>query len=141
MLKTKHSDEQAGNSGIFNVLAGGTVITGCIVTESDFRLDGRIEGDIHCKGKIVIGPKGCILGNVISENAEVLGTVEGTIRIGEKLILKSTAQVKGDIFIQVLEIEPGASFNGGCTMSGKNPAEPADRQQPPRLNPNANGAK
>jgi cytoskeletal protein CcmA (bactofilin family) len=132
MLKAKQNDEQAGNSGIFNVLAGGTVITGSIVTESDFRLDGRIEGDIHCKGKIVIGPKGCIQGNVISENAEVLGTVEGSIRIREKLVLKSSAQVKGDIFIQILEVEPGANFNGCCTMSGKNPTEITDRQQPPK---------
>ncbi|MDR2764992.1 MAG: polymer-forming cytoskeletal protein [Tannerella sp.] len=134
MLKTKQNDEQTGNGGIFNVLAGGTVITGSIVTESDFRLDGRIEGDIHCKGKIVIGPKGCIQGNIISENAEVLGMVEGTIRIREKLILKSTARVKGDIFIQILEIEPGANFNGGCTMSGKNSAEITDKL-PPKINP------
>ncbi|MDR3194694.1 MAG: polymer-forming cytoskeletal protein [Tannerella sp.] len=123
MLKTKQNEEQTGNSGIFNVLANGTVITGSVVTESDFRLDGRIEGDIHCKGKIVVGPKGSIIGNIISDNAEVLGVVEGTIRIREKLVLKSTAQVKGDIFIQVLEVEPGASFNGSCTMSGKNPVE------------------
>jgi len=84
-----------------------------------FALGGRIEGDINCKGKIVIGPKGSILGNIISDNAEVLGDVEGSIRIKEKLVFKSTAIIKGDIFTQTLEIEPGAHFNGTCTMSGK----------------------
>jgi cytoskeletal protein CcmA (bactofilin family) len=128
MLKAKQSEEQSGSSGgIFNVLASGTVVTGSIVTESDFRLDGRIEGDIQCKGKIVIGPKGSIAGNIISDNAEVLGLVEGAVRIREKLVLKSSAHIKGEIYMQTVEIEPGACFNGTCTMSGKNQAEPADK--------------
>ncbi|MDR3268292.1 MAG: polymer-forming cytoskeletal protein [Tannerella sp.] len=137
MSKAKLSEEQSNNGGgIFNVLANGTLVTGTVVTESDFRLDGRIEGDIHCKGKIVVGPKGSVLGNIISENAEVLGLVEGTIRIKEKLVLKSTANIKGDIFIQLLEIEPGAHFNGTCNMSGKNPQEVVDKNQ--KVN-NSNG--
>jgi cytoskeletal protein CcmA (bactofilin family) len=131
MLKAKQSEEQSNTSsgGIYNVLANGTVVTGTVVSESDFRLDGRIEGDIQCKGKIVVGPKGSIVGNIISDNAEVLGLVEGTIRIKEKLVLKSTANIKGDIYIQILEIEPGAAFNGTCTMSGKNQpvGMPADK--------------
>lgn len=101
------------------------MVKGTIVTESDFRLDGRIEGDISCKGKIVVGPKGSIKGNILSENAEILGEVEGTVKIKEKLVFKSTSVVKGDIVIQVLEIEPGARFNGTCTMTGKNPLENA----------------
>ncbi|MDR1222942.1 MAG: polymer-forming cytoskeletal protein [Tannerella sp.] len=107
------------NGGLHNVLATGTVLTGTIVTESDFRLDGRVEGEINCKGKIVIGPKGSVKGNILTDNAEIFGTVEGTIRARERLILKSSAVIKGDIFIQTLEIEPGAKLNGSCTMAGK----------------------
>ena len=122
MVRTRQEEIQNNNSsgGIHNVLAGGTVVTGSIVTECDFRLDGRIEGDINCKGKVVVGPKGSISGNILADNAEVLGSIEGTIRVKEKLIFKSTANIKGDVFIQTLEIEPGALFNGTCTMSGKN---------------------
>ncbi|MDR1601496.1 MAG: polymer-forming cytoskeletal protein [Tannerella sp.] len=124
MVRTKQNEEApTSNGGILNVLAVGTAVKGSIVTASDFRLDGRIEGDITCKGKIVIGPKGSIKGNIRSDNAEILGEVEGTVRIKEKLIFKSTAVIKGDVFIQTLEIEPGARFNGTCTMSGKNPLE------------------
>ncbi|PNE27538.1 hypothetical protein BHU11_01040 [Tannerella sp. oral taxon 808] len=119
MVRTKNEEIPLSSGGMHNVLAAGTVVTGSVASESDFRLDGRIEGDINCKGKIVIGPKGSILGNIISDNAEVLGDVEGSIRIKEKLVFKSTAIIKGDIFTQTLEIEPGAHFNGTCTMSGK----------------------
>jgi cytoskeletal protein CcmA (bactofilin family) len=126
MIRTRQNEEMPTSSGgILNVLAVGTMVKGTIVTESDFRLDGRIEGDISCKGKIVVGPKGSIKGNILSENAEILGEVEGTVKIKEKLVFKSTSVVKGDIVIQVLEIEPGARFNGTCTMTGKNPLENA----------------
>jgi cytoskeletal protein CcmA (bactofilin family) len=105
--------------GLHNVLAVGTVLTGKVVAESDFRLDGRVEGEINCKGKIVIGPKGSIKGNILTDNAEVFGNVDGSIHARERLVLKSSAVIKGDIFIQTLEIEPGAKLNGSCTMAGK----------------------
>ena len=129
MARTRQEEIQTsnGSGGIHNVLSGGTVVSGTIVTDFDFRLDGRIEGDINCKGKIVVGHKGSISGNIISDNAEILGTVEGTMRIKEKLIFKSTANIKGDVYTQTLEIEPGALFNGSCTMSGKNPLETVDK--------------
>ena len=112
-------EENVGGGSPHNVLATGTTLTGKVETESDFRLDGRIEGEVNCKGKIVIGPKGFVKGNIISVNAEILGSVEGVIRVRERLVLKASAEIKGDIFIQTLEIEPGAKFNGSCTMSGK----------------------
>jgi cytoskeletal protein CcmA (bactofilin family) len=105
--------------GLHNVLAVGTTLKGTIETESDFRLDGRVEGEIYCKGKIVVGPKGSVNGNIRTVNAEIFGRIEGTIHASETLVLKAGADLKGDIFIQTLEIEPGVKLNGSCTMSGK----------------------
>lgn len=79
-------------------------------------MDGKVEGDISCNGKIVIGPKGSVTGNIVSENAEILGEVDGSVKVSAKLILKSTAIIKGDIYTQSLEIEPNARFNGACSM-------------------------
>ncbi|MDR1814276.1 MAG: polymer-forming cytoskeletal protein [Tannerella sp.] len=119
-------EEPVNSGGLHNVLATGTTVTGTVLAESDFRIDGRVEGEINCKGKIVIGPKGSVKGNIETVNAEVFGNVEGTIRVRERLILKSSAELKGDIFIQTLEIEPGAKLNGSCTMSSgrEAPVEP-----------------
>jgi cytoskeletal protein CcmA (bactofilin family) len=132
----KMNEEFVGGGGPHNVLATGTALTGKIETESDFRLDGRVEGEINCKGKIVIGPKGFVKGNIVTVNAEVLGSVEGVINVRERLVLKSSAEVKGDIFIQTLEIEPGAKLNGSCTMSGKETVSP-----PPPTVPAPNAVK
>lgn len=109
--------EENSNVGLHNTIATGTSIKGDITTETDFRLDGKVEGDILCKGKLVIGPKGNVQGNIVSDNAEILGEVKGSVKIANKLILKSTATIHGDIFTQSLEIEPNAKFNGACSMS------------------------
>lgn len=115
MIGMKQKEENPAG-GLHNALAAGTTIKGNIITETDFRLDGRVEGDINCNGKIVIGPKASVTGNITSENAEILGEVDGIVTITGKLVLKSTAIVKGDIISQTLEIEPNARFNGACKM-------------------------
>lgn len=118
MMGIKQKEENT-NGGLHNTLAAGTNVKGNISTETDFRLDGKVEGDVSCTGKIVIGPKGCVTGNITADNAEILGEVEGSVRVSAKLSLKATAVIKGDIFAQSLEIEPNAQFNGACKMSGE----------------------
>ena len=116
MMGIKQKDENSAG-GLHNTLATGTTVKGNIITETDFRLDGQVEGDISCNGKIVVGPKGQVIGNIVSSNAEIQGEVEGSVRVSEKLVLKATANIKGDVFAQSLEIEPNARFNGVCNMS------------------------
>lgn len=118
MIGTKQKEENP-NSGLHNTLAIGTAVKGDITTDADFRLDGTVEGNVSCNGKIVIGPKGKVTGNIVSNNAEILGEVEGSVQVSAKLVLKSTAIIQGDIATQTLEIEPNARFNGACKMSGK----------------------
>ena len=112
----RHKEDNT-NTGVHNTLSTGTIVKGDITTETDFRLDGQVVGNINCKGKIVIGSKGNVTGDITCVNAEISGHVKGSVRINGKLILKSTAEVTGDIFTQTLEIEQNARFNGACTMS------------------------
>lgn len=116
MIGNKQKEEQNAGNGLHNALAAGTCVKGNILTETDFRLDGNVEGDIHCKGKLVIGPRGIVQGNIICNNAEIHGAATGTIQISNKLVLKATARVQGDVTAQILEIEPNAQFNGTCSM-------------------------
>lgn len=121
MMGMKQKEENS-IGGLHNTLTTGTIVKGNVKTETDFRLDGQIEGDINCDGKIIIGPKGRVTGNIVSTNAEILGEVEGSVRVSEKLVLKSTGNINGDIFVRSLEIEPGARFNGVCSMSSSEAA-------------------
>ena len=117
MLKAK----QIITPGAHNTLAEGTVLKGEIKAEEDFRIDGVVEGIINCSGKIVIGPKGSVNGQVNCAHAELLGKLQGTIRTSGVLILKSTGVYLGDAYTKTMEIEPGAIFNGSCTMIDSTP--------------------
>lgn len=112
--------EENTNGGLHNTLAAGTTVKGDIVTETDFRLDGKIEGDVSCSGKIVIGPKGNVTGNIVSTNAEILGEVEGSIHVSAKLVLKATAVIKGDIFAKRWRSNRTPASTGFARCQGKN---------------------
>ncbi len=99
-----------------NTISKGTAIKGSVSAVGDFRLDGKLEGDITLNGKLVVGESGYVKGNVVCQNANIIGMVEGNISVKELLSLNSTAKVKGDILINRLSIEPGATFSGSCRM-------------------------
>jgi cytoskeletal protein CcmA (bactofilin family) len=108
------------NNGIaHNAIATGSKIKGNIVTDSDFRLDGSVEGKIECSGRLVIGPNGTMVGDIICTNADIMGSLKGNVAVSDTLSLKSTANLIGDIKTKVLVIEPEAIFCGTCDMGVK----------------------
>lgn len=116
--------EVVTNTGaIYNALTNGSKIVGKIFADSDFRIDGEVEGTITCKGKVVIGQKGYLKGSISCLNAEIVGKVEGDIMVAETLFLRSTAIINGDVKTKMLMVEPSALFNGTCSMkdSGNTP--------------------
>lgn len=109
------------SSGSSNRIVAETKFKGDIISKTDFRIDGEIEGNFQTSGKLVVGRTGLIKGVVICENADVEGKIEGTLRVSNVLSLKSTSVIEGEVFTEKLSIEPGAIFNVSCTMKGSKP--------------------
>ncbi|MDU1890593.1 MAG: polymer-forming cytoskeletal protein [Dysgonomonas sp.] len=103
-------------SSTHNILASGTQMKGNISAEEDFRIDGILEGNINCKGKIIIGTNGEINGEIECINVDLLGKVKGNILCHETVILRSSCTMTGEVKTQTIEIEPGATFTGSCSM-------------------------
>ena len=101
-----------------NRIVEGTSIEGDIRSDSNIRIDGKLKGTIHTKGRLVIGSSGIIEGEIICENADIEGVFIGKINVNQLLSLKSTAKLTGDIITSKLAIEPGAMFSGACSMGG-----------------------
>ena len=101
---------------LHNTITNGTEIVGDISSQGDLRLDGFLKGNLNIKGRVVIGKTGRVLGTINCKNAEINGNVEGKIYATELLSLTETAVVKGDIFINKLNIQPGCKFTGACSM-------------------------
>ncbi len=101
-----------------NTIAKGTVITGDIISEGDFRIEGSIQGNIKTPGKVVIGKTGVINGTLKSTNADIEGKFMGKLILSDTLSLKSSAHVEGEVEVGKLAVEPGATFNATCVMKG-----------------------
>ncbi|RFS25137.1 polymer-forming cytoskeletal protein [Chitinophaga silvatica] len=103
-------------SSTINIIGTGTTIQGDIVCEGDIRIDGQVNGLVSTKAKIVVGPEGDIIGDLVCQSADILGKVTGIIKVEELLFLKGNALVKGDVYTAHFEMEPTAKFNGRCYM-------------------------
>ena len=101
-----------------NVIAKNTSITGEIISEGDFRVDGSLEGTLKTNGKVIIGVDGLVKGKVESANADIEGRFSGELVVHETLSIKGTSNITGDILIGKLSVEPGAIFNATCAMKG-----------------------
>jgi len=103
-----------------NSLVQGTNIEGTVHAEKDIRIDGTMKGTLICKGKVIIGPTGTIIGDVQCENAVIEGRFDGILTVGEVLHIKETARIEGDISTQKLIVQPGSIFNVKCKMGNQN---------------------
>jgi cytoskeletal protein CcmA (bactofilin family) len=107
-----------------NNIVAGTVIKGEITADGDFRIDGTLIGSINCKGKIVIGQSGSIDGEIICQNADISGKIKAQVKVEQLLMMKSTAELRGDVITDKISIEPGAKFSGTCDMDGSMQKKP-----------------
>ena len=89
--------QQQQPGALYNALTAGSKIIGTVIADSDFRVDGTVEGDIQSTGKVVIGE-------------------QGKIETKHTLALRATGNIKGDVKTQTLIVEPNAIFNGSCSM-------------------------
>jgi cytoskeletal protein CcmA (bactofilin family) len=99
-----------------NIINEGTLIKGDITANGDIRIDGELVGNIEAKGRLVIGPKGKVEGEINCNNIEVSGYIKGKVTVLELLTMKATARIYGELIAGKLSVEPGSLFTGSCKM-------------------------
>ncbi len=105
-----------GENNLDTIIGEHTKFNGEIHSEGGVRIDGEVEGKIHCEGFLLIGEKANIKANIQSDEGIISGKVEGNITIEKKLELKSSAVINGDIIAKVLSMESGTQINGNCSI-------------------------
>ena len=110
MLKSTEKNNE------INSISFGSTLSGDLISSGDVRIDGVLNGSIKTEGRLVLGDKGIIEGEVTCDSAIIAGELKATIIAKELLTLKSTAKLSGEIIAGKLAIEPGAVFSGKCSM-------------------------
>ena len=106
--------EPVVNVNSISRISAGTVIKGEIISPTDIRIDGTFEGRVQSKGRVVVGESATIKGDIVCENIDLWGKVEGNLFVKDTLSLKEGCVVDGNLHIRRLAVELGATFNGNC---------------------------
>jgi cytoskeletal protein CcmA (bactofilin family) len=92
------------------IISSDLTIVGNVLSKGRVKLEGTIEGDMHCHS-LVVGESGSVTGGIVAEDVSVYGRVAGTVR-GGRVNLYATAHVEGDIYHQGIGIEMGTHYDG-----------------------------
>lgn len=104
------------NLASVNMVSEGTKIIGKLITESDIRVAGTIDGETDVEGRVIVSTTGVVEGNVQATNADIAGRINGEVHADNQLTLRESARVECDIYAESLVVEEGAVFNGSCYM-------------------------
>jgi cytoskeletal protein CcmA (bactofilin family) len=105
--------------------SGGTVLSadvefkGSLKFKDQLRINGRFEGELNSSGTVHVGPQGDVKAEIDVGSAVVEGTVEGNITASDRVELRSTARMMGDIKASKLIVEEGVVFVGRCDVSSE----------------------
>ncbi|PKN90161.1 MAG: hypothetical protein CVU45_03970 [Chloroflexi bacterium HGW-Chloroflexi-7] len=101
---------------VTSVLGPGINWTGNLGGEGGIRIEGTFEGEIAIRGLVVIGETGRLTCKMLkANNVIVAGAVKGSIT-AEKLEIRSTGRVWGDVVTTAFSTEEGAFLRGQVRM-------------------------
>jgi cytoskeletal protein CcmA (bactofilin family) len=86
----------------------------------DLFIDGEVEGTVNLpEQRITVGPNGKINANVVAREVVVLGTIKGNVRAHDRVEIKKSGSMIGDLVIARISIEDGAFFKGSIDIQLK----------------------
>ena len=113
MAKTTQSvTKKQGEFSVNTIIGPGSMVRGDIEAPGFTRVDGNIKGNLHAKGRVVIGKSARMRSSITGTNITVGGVVDGNIMASERLIVLSSALIIGDITTRRIEADEGCIIHG-----------------------------
>lgn len=104
------------------------VIKGELSGSEDLYVDGQVEGSISLKtNSLTVGPNGQVKASVEAKGVVVQGKLEGNVLASDRVDLRKSAIMTGDISTQRISIEEGAYLKGKIDIPGKAEAKSAQK--------------
>ena len=93
-----------------SIIGAGTTLTGDLFGNGDITVEGTVEGSIECR-VLTLSGEPTINGSVEADAVHVCGTFNGDVR-ASKVVLDKQARMTGNLTYEILEVHPGACFEG-----------------------------
>ena len=102
------------------------VFKGELSGDEDLVIDGQVEGKINLNQNVLtVGEHGKVNATVVAKTVVVAGNVRGNIMAAEKVDVRDTCSMEGDICAPRVVIANGAYFRGGVDMRQSQSGMPA----------------
>ena len=103
----------APKMGEFAHIGKSVVVKGELSGSEDLYVDGQVEGSIELRNhSLTVGPNGDVKASVTAKGVVIQGKVEGRVNATERVELRKSAVVNGDVVTQRIAMEEGAFFKG-----------------------------
>lgn len=114
----------------FTFLGKGSRFQGSITFEGTVRIDGRLDGELHTKGTVIVGEyaviEGDIIADIIISSGRIFGNVVGT----DKVQLIAPGVLVGTVKTTLFSLEEGVRFSGKCEAEGRGELRTLDQARP-----------
>ena len=117
----KRKRKPVGRNRLTAFIDEGSEIEGRYTFSGTVMLNGRFKGEISTTDTLIVGDKGVMNGDIRAGQVLISGEVVGNVSAAERVELKRTARVFGDVEAPVVVVEEGVLFEGHCRMTKANP--------------------
>jgi len=101
----------------------GSKVSGKLSFDGPARIDGQVDGEIHAKESIMIGESAVVTAQIKAASVVVAGKISGDIVATQRIEIRPSAKVLGNVTSPVLIIHEGALFEGHCSMQAESPRD------------------
>ena len=115
-------------------------IKGDVEGDEDTVIEGRVEGRVTLKNHhLTVGANGYVQGEVSGKQVTVIGKVSGNVVASERIEIRETGQIQGDLISPRLAVAEGALINGAITMKPQGAPSPDAKPGQPGSKPPQGG--
>ncbi|GBQ40535.1 hypothetical protein AA11237_2398 [Acidocella aminolytica 101 = DSM 11237] len=115
------------------VVGRGISVQGTVQDAERLVVEGTVEATMINANELSIAPGGVFKGEVEVDDAEVAGTIDGTLVARATLIVRNTGRVLGTARCRRLQVEDGGQITGRIEMLGDNAPAPAHTPAPAKV--------
>ena len=106
------------NNAPATVIAKGVRLEGDFKSQGDVLIEGEVHGTIQTDSLLTVGSEASVKAGITASDAVIAGKINGNTNIKNRLEVKATAQIFGDIICQTAVIEAGAKLEGNIKCGG-----------------------
>ncbi|TBL71025.1 bactofilin family protein [Paenibacillus thalictri] len=118
---------RSSNPNLTDTLIGErTVFEGKINSDASVRIEGKVTGDIECKGDVTVVEMGSARSNIKARDVVIAGTLNGSVTATGKVTIMSKGKLYGNVVAGSFIIDNGGIFQGMSKIDSSRAAMPKE---------------